>query len=141
MSFVRLLELWSELEPERCTYVSGFFTIRGWSVSFDTDATERLTQAEIQCAVQEAIENHGWNWFAGRIKIENAYYFKARIAIPEAPPMLSKELNAYLSSDSAARALLSAYLQAMRTYREYVKFMEKRGNSKNNGFLDARTHL
>lgn len=118
MSFVRLLEQWSDIEPDRCTYVSGIFTIRGWSISYDTDVSERLTQAEIQCSVQEAIEQRGWNWYVGRVRIDGKMYFKAGISIPDADPELSQRLNAFLSADSAARALLSAYLIAVETTDE-----------------------
>ncbi len=120
MSFVRLLEQWSEIEPDRCTYTSGIFTIRGWSISYDTDVSERLTLAEIQCSVQEAIEHRGWNWYVGRVLIDGNTYFKAGISIPNTAEEISQRLNSFLSSDSAARALLNAYLIALETIEKPV---------------------
>ncbi len=120
MSFVRLLEQWYEIEPDRCTYTSGIFTIRGWSISYDTDVSERLTLAEIQCSVQEAIEHRGWNWYVGRVLTDGNTYFKAGISIPNTAEEISQRLNSFLSSDSAARALVNAYLIALETIEKPV---------------------
>ena len=113
MSFQELLERWSELEPDRCSHVAGIFVLRGWSISFDTEVADRLTVSEVQNAVQEAIEQHEWNWFLGRIKIEKATYYKARISIPNAPDAFNKNLTTRLSTCSAAYALLDAYLHTL----------------------------
>ncbi len=114
MPIKQLLSEWSELEPEKCSHVGDMYAIRGWTLSDENDLTERLVISEIQNAIQEAIESHGWNWYVGRFNIEKGVYYKSRIAYPpseqeEAPT----KLNVFLSTHSATHVLLQAYIQAL----------------------------
>ncbi len=122
MPFVSLLKEWSELEPEKCSYVGGMFAIRGWTLANETDVSERLTNAEIQCAIQEAIESHGWFWFLGRVRIDEGVYYKSKIALP--PEEVSAvqntaRLTTFLSTHSTSHALLQAYLEALNLTNEF----------------------
>lgn len=125
MPIVTLLKDWSKIEPDRCSYVGDMFAIRGWTLTQETDVADRLVNAEIQCAVQEAIEAHGWHWVVGRIAIEKGIYYKGRISIQ--PDTLSSEapeenveaaatprLNTYLSTHSPTHVLLQAYIDALK---------------------------
>ncbi len=121
MPFVSLLKEWSELEPEKCSYVGEMFAIRGWTLANASDVSERLTNAEIQCAIQEAIESHGWFWFLGRVRIDEGVYFKCRIALaPEALPedQPAPRLTTFLSTHSTSHVLLQAYLEALNLTHE-----------------------
>ena len=121
MPFVSLLKEWSALEPHKCSYAGGIFSLRGWTLTNENEISERLTNAEIQCAIQEAIESHGWYWFLGRVRIEDGEYYKCRIAIPVAddgPP--APRLNTFLSTHSTAYVLLQAYLQALKATNAYL---------------------
>ncbi len=113
MSFTRLLELWAETEPARCSYASGIVVLRGWSLFYNNDATDRLTMAEIQAAVQAAIENRGWNWYLGRVRVNGAAYYKALVSIPTDEKDVNAEKSTIISTHSPAFALLEAYLQLL----------------------------
>ena len=122
MSVFNLLERWSELEPDRCSYAAGIFSLRGWTIAYTTDLSERLTISEIQNAVQEAIENRDWNWFVGRFIIDDGIYYKAHISIPTASLQLNKSLPTKVSIHSVAHALLHAYTETLHllTDRPFV---------------------
>lgn len=113
MSIKDLLKRWSELEPDRCSHVAGIFALRGWSISFDSEVSDRLTTSEIQNAVQEAIENRSWNWMLGRIIIGENIYYKAKIAIPSLPEAVNRTLKPCLSTCSPAFALLQCYIEVL----------------------------
>ena len=117
MSILKLLERWSELEPDRCNHQAGMFVLRGWSILYDPRSMDRLTLAEIQSAVQDAVEEHGWNWYLDRILIEEKVYYKGRVAIPDASDVFNRLLSARLSTHSAAYALLMAYLYTLGVSR------------------------
>ncbi len=115
MPIVPLLKEWSEIEPDRCSYIGGMFAIRGWTLTQEVEISDRLVNAEIQCAVQEAIEAQGWHWVVGRIAIEKGVYYKGRIAIQQAedkPQAL--RLNTYLSTHSPTHVLLQSYVAALK---------------------------
>ena len=120
MPIVPLLKEWSEREPEKCNYVGGMFAIRGWTLTHEYEISERLVNAEIQCAVQEAIESRGWHWYLGRVTIEDGVYYKSRIAVPftgdkkDAP-----KLNVFLSTHSPTHVLLQAYVQALEVADQF----------------------
>ncbi|MEM8484053.1 MAG: hypothetical protein AAF564_00830 [Bacteroidota bacterium] len=133
MPIVSLLKEWSDIEPDRCSHVGDMFAIRGWTLTQETDIADRLVNAEIQCAVQESIEAHGWHWVVGRIAIEKGVYYKGRISIqplaeqteqqapveqpnPEKPlaQAASPRLNTYLSTHSPTHVLLQAYVDALK---------------------------
>ncbi len=127
MPIVSLLKEWSDIEPDRCSHVGDMFAIRGWTLTLESDIADRLVNAEIQCAVQEAIESHGWHWVVGRIAIEKGIYYKGRISIQ---PVADQEeqgaqseqeeqtatprLNTYLSTHSPTHVLLQAYVHALK---------------------------
>lgn len=114
MPIVTLLREWSELEPERCSYVGGIFAIRGWTLTHEEEVTERLVNSEIQCAVQEAIEAKEWNWYLGRVTIDEGIYYKSKIVLPASDaPASAPKLNIFLSTHSPTHVLLQAYLQAL----------------------------
>ena len=116
MPIVSLLKEWSELEPEKCSYVGGIFAIRGWTLTHESEISERLVNSEIQCAVQEAIESHSWNWYLGRVNIDKGTYYKSRIALAPGEDVENKNtarLNMFLSTHSPTHVLLQAYLQAL----------------------------
>ena len=116
MPIVSLLKEWSELEPEKCSYVGGIFAIRGWTLTHESEVSERLVNSEIQCAVQEAIESHGWNWYVGRVHIERGTYYKSRLSIMPQESNQKKDtprLNIFLSTHSPTHVLLQAYVQAL----------------------------
>ena len=120
MPIVSLLKEWSELEPEKCSYAGGIFSIRGWTLTHESDVSDRLVNSEIQCAVQEAIESHGWNWYLGRVNIDKGIYYKSRLAMMEAAGKEHKKgasLNIFLSTHSPTHVLLQAYLQALSVSR------------------------
>jgi hypothetical protein len=117
MSILKLLEGWSELEPERCNHQAGMFVLRGWSILYDPRSVDRLTLAEIQSAVQDAVEERDWNWYLDRILIEQKVYYKGRVAIPSASDAINRSLSARLSTHSAAYALLLAYLHTLDVVR------------------------
>lgn len=100
MPIVSLLKEWSEIEPDRCSYVGDMFAIRGWTLTQYTDIADRLVNAEIQCAVQESIESHGWHWVVGRIAIEKGIYYKGRISIQPESPAADSDSSDSDSSDS-----------------------------------------
>ena len=113
MSFLRLLELWAEMEPDRCSYASGIVVLRGWTLAYDSDLTDRLTLAEIQSALQEAIEDRSWNWYLGRVIIDKEVFYKAVISIPAEDPEYIQGVNKFISAHSPAYALLEAYLHKL----------------------------
>ena len=115
MSLPRLLELWAEIEPSKCSYASGIFVLRGWTLSYDSDLSERLTLGEIQSAVQDAIEHRDWNWYLARVTIDGTTYYKALISIYDVEQAEEFRLQTqdFLSTHSAAYALLEAYLHAL----------------------------
>ena len=116
MALSHLLELWADLEPDRCSYASGIFVLRGWSLFYETDLTERLTLSEIQSAVQDAIEHQGWNWYLGRVLINKEIYFKAVVSIPSYEGELKSYAGDFLSTHSPTYALLESYLHTLVTY-------------------------
>ena len=113
MSLSHLLELWADLEPSRCSYASGIFVLRGWSLSYDTDLTERLTLSEIQSAVQDAIEHRGWNWYLGRVLINKETYYKAVVSMPSHDGEVKSQAGDFLSTHSPTYVLLEAYLHTL----------------------------
>ena len=118
MPILPLLIEWSDREPEKCSYVGGMFAIRGWTLTHEYEITERLVNAEIQCAVQEAIEAHGWHWYLGRGAIEDDLYYKSRIVLPALEEEQERpKLNIFLSTHSPTHVLLQAYLQALKATR------------------------
>ena len=116
MSFIRLLELWAELEPDRCSYASGIIVLRGWSLSYDSELEDRLTLGEIQCAIQDAIEHRGWNWNLGRFLLDDIVFFRAHISIPHLEYRLHNPIENFISTHSPTYALLEAYLHLVITY-------------------------
>ena len=116
MSLSHLLELWADLEPNRCSYASGIFVLRGWSLSYDSDLSDRLTLSEIQSAVQDAIEHRGWNWYLGRVVINKEIYYKAVVSIPSYEGELTTYSGDILSTHSPTYVLLEAYLHTLVTY-------------------------
>ena len=115
MSLPRLLELWAELEPSRCSYASGIFVLRGWTLSYDSDLSERLTLGEIQSALQDAIEQRNWNWYLGKVTIDEVTYYKALVSLPsvEEHEVFRSQTKDFLSTHSPAYALLEAYLHGL----------------------------
>ncbi len=122
MPIVSLLREWSEREPDRCSYVGGIFAIRGWTLTHEEEVSERLVNSEIQCAVQEAIEAKEWNWYLGRVTIDEGIYYKSKIALP--PSENKHKLNIFLSTHSPTHVLLQAYLQALATINAVNKDVE-----------------
>ncbi|MBX2820381.1 MAG: hypothetical protein KTR29_11890 [Rhodothermaceae bacterium] len=116
MALTHLLELWADIEPSRCSYASGIFVLRGWSLSYDTDLSERLTLSEIQSAVQDAIEHRGWNWYLGRVEINKETYYKAAISIPSYEEEAKAHTADFLSTHSTSYVLLEAYLHTLVMY-------------------------
>lgn len=113
MSLPHFLELWSEIEPSRCAYSSGMLSLRGWSLSHESNLKDPLILSEIQSAVQDAIEHRGWNWYLGRVIIDKKPYYKAHILIPFEDLDLEGRVGDILSTHSAAYVLLEAYLHAI----------------------------
>ena len=113
MSFPRFLELWAELEPDRCTFTNGMLSLRGWSLSHESNLKDRLTLSEIQSAVQDAIEHHGWNWYLGRVIIDKELYYKAQITIPFHDLDFEGRAGDIISTHSPAYVLLETYLHAL----------------------------
>lgn len=107
-----LLELWAELEPDRCgyDYRDGFMVcINGHSVIVgDPNSGEIIERMPVQCAVQQAVEGHEWQW------TKDLRYI--RILDPKTFSMLA-ELD-MVRFGSFIDALLSAYLQALRTTKQ-----------------------
>lgn len=116
MSLSHLLELWADLEPARCSFASGIVVLRGWSLSYETDLTDRLTLSEVQSAVQDAIEHRGWNWYLGRVTINNQVYYKAVVTIPTSEEEIKSHYGDFLSAHSATYVLLEAYLHTLVTF-------------------------
>ena len=113
MDLVTLMKRWAELEPARCNMVSGMYAIRGWAVSFSFDASDRLSQAEIQGAVQEAIEEQGWTWALSSLTVHGEPTFSAQITCYSSSdePPIAYEVQG--DKHSAAMILLQAYLNAL----------------------------
>lgn len=121
MDFVTLLKRWTELEPDRCSMVGAMYAIRGWAVSFDFDDRNRLSQAEIQCAVQEAIEERGWSWSISNTSSRGEILYTARITCYSADHKAPVAYEVQAATHSAALILLQAYLNTLVDKTELVE--------------------
>lgn len=88
-------------------------SLRGWSLSHESNLKDRLILSEIQSAVQDAIEHRGWNWYLSRVIIDDEAYYKAHILIPFKGMELQGRVGDILSTHSGAYVLLEAYLHAI----------------------------
>ena len=136
MPIVPLLKEWSQIEPDRCSHVGGMFAIRGWTLTQEFDITDRLVNAEIQCAVQDAIEAQGWHWVVGLITIEKGRYYKGRISLQKCKDQPdSAPLPTYLSTHSPTHVLLQAYIEALKVTRNLPGRVLDTENDAENGSI------
>ena len=119
-----LLEEWAELEPKLCRHKpsagKGFWVrLRSegdWQEIYTHEVVQHVTLPQLQYAVQEAIEARGWWWELGYTEDGHPLRHEAFVTVVE-----QREVVAYRlahSQESAAYALLDAYVQALEVAQD-----------------------
>jgi hypothetical protein len=123
---IELLKKWAEIEPERCryrTYGDEFLvSVRGdfLPLEYAELSADLPREVIVQAAVQEAIEARGWRWM-----------LRGTDLLPDTPITHSATVYGELDGskvgrqemsqefgDAAAKAILAAYLTALKTLME-----------------------
>lgn len=111
MDMETLITEWSELEPDRCVGVS--VVVNGHFVNL---AYENYIAAVILLAITQAIEARGWDWDI-KSDIYGIKKYYCHISDGSVNGMRSRPGG----EDSPAEALLSTYLEALKSINDCPK--------------------
>lgn len=114
MKLSMLLDHWAELEPGHCTHKNGMVMIRGWLVCYDFDCDDRLHQMELQGSIQASIEARGWHWRLFNKGTLQSPRYEAAVIVRIAPNIRPQVYSFDGPAPSAAHALLTAYIDALK---------------------------